>query len=167
MEFIFYLHASIAVLAMGWAMLTPHAIHALLSAVLSLLSVAVSLYSLSAHLASALLVIIYAGAIMVLFVFAIMLLRTSAAEKQARFNKTDLVKAIAVFGAFWAELVFVLKDSSHQSLGQPQTLEDIAKALFSTYGYMVEVVSFVLLAGLVTAIFVAQGLRARAGRVET
>lgn len=157
---IFYLHASLSVLAMGFAMITSHAVHALLFAVISLLSLAVSMYSMSAHLAAALEVIVYAGAIMVLFVFAVMFLRIGAHVKKWSFTKGEILKALLVFGIFWADLVFVVKDGltrSSQSVSS-QTIEDIARALFGRYGFLVEIVSFVLLAGLATSIFVARGM---------
>lgn len=155
---IFYLHASLSVLAMGLAMLTSHAVHALLYAVVSLLCMAVSMYSMQAHLAAALEVIVYAGAIMVLFVFAVMFLRIGAERPKQSFSLGTIVKSFLIFALFWADLVYVVKDG----LSRPQAhhapgIEDIARSLFGQYGFLVEIVSFVLLAGLATAIFVARG----------
>jgi len=166
MQVLFYLHAGIAVLAMGCAMVAAHAIHALLYAIFSLVALAISLYALSAPLASALEVIIYAGAIMVLFVFAVMLLQTPAKEKESTASqRSSIVLALVAFVVFWAELIFALSDGLPDGVvGQQSTLE-IATALFGTYGFLVEVISFVLLAGLVSAIFVGDVFIRRRGEV--
>lgn len=161
---IFYMHASIAVLAMAWAMFTPHAVHALLFAVLSLISLAVSMYSLSAELAAALLVIIYAGAIMVMFVFAIMLIKPERLSQEVKLKNPGQWLLGLLILLFFGEVLWVLKDGF---LGDAEALStsEIAQALFGTYGLYVEVVSFVLLAGFVTTIFVARSLN-RAKRLE-
>src|ERR1700688_3239050 len=102
MELLFYLHASAAVMAMGIAMVATYAIHALLYTVLSLLCLAVSMYLLSAPLAGALEAIIYGGAIMVLFIFAVMLLQTPGKNHhEPGFDWRRFSLGIAVFGLFW------------------------------------------------------------------
>lgn len=164
---IFYMHASIAVVSMGWAMLTPHAVHALLFAVLSLISLAVSMYSLSAELAAALEVIIYAGAIMVLFIFAVMLIKPEALiSEKVKFSLNNAVLGLLIL-LFFGETLWVLNDGFLSNADAPVTLSDIAQALFNTYGFYVEVISFVLMAGFVTAIFVAKSLNRmkKAGKI--
>lgn len=156
MDILFYLHASIAVVAMGAAMFTPQAIHALLYTVFSLLNLAIALYILSAPLAAALLAIIYAGAIMILFVFVVMLLKVEpqtehTAQKISRFCIALLASAI-----FLIDLVMVLQDRQTISAVVEQPLKDIAAALIGNNGFLLEMASMVLLAGLVAAIFIGQ-----------
>jgi NADH-quinone oxidoreductase subunit J len=158
MELLFYLSAGAAVVVMGLAMITSYVVHALLYAILSLLCVAVAMYSLSAHLAAALEVIVYTGAIMVLFMFAIMLLRVPAmdSEKENLLSKKDKAIGIGVCGIFGLETFLVLKNGFLSTVASSSSVTEIAIALFNTYGFLVEVISFVLLAGLVAAIFVAR-----------
>lgn len=167
MEIIFYIHATAAVMMMALAMLSTHAVHALLYMVLSLLGLAVSMYSLSAHLAAALEVIVYAGAIMVLFVFAIMLLNISVISKPFIIKKRSIFAVFIVLGIFGVDLVTVLNQTSWPSpaFGGP-SLTDIAGALFGPYGFLLEVASFVLLAGLVTAIFLGKSFLAEKPSIE-
>ena len=156
---IFYLHASIAVIAMGWAMFTPHAVHALLFAVVSLIALATSMYSLSATLAAALEVIIYTGAIMVLFVFAIMLLKPEAlVSHKIKWKSSNNLFLVGIILFFFGELLWVMKEGFPEDEQAARPLFEIAQALFYTYGFYVEVISFVLLAGFVTTIFVAKSL---------
>ena len=71
---LFYLTALIALASTGLALTRANATHALIYLIISLLSVAVLFFLIGAPFAAALEVIIYAGAIMVLFVFVVMML---------------------------------------------------------------------------------------------
>src|ERR1700740_2524295 len=71
---LFYLAGIVAVIATLLAVTRHHAVHALLYLVVSLLAIAVDFYTLGAPFVAALEIMIYAGAIMVLFVFVVMML---------------------------------------------------------------------------------------------
>ena len=85
MDALFYIAAVVAILATVMVITRLNAVHALLYLIVSLLSVAVVFYTLGAPFIAALEVIIYAGAIMVLFVFVVMMLnlgpRTTETER--------------------------------------------------------------------------------------
>src|SRR5512133_3512563 len=70
----FYIAAGVALISTVMAISRRNAIHSLLYLILSLLAVSVIFYLLSAPFIAALEVIIYAGAIMVLFIFVTMML---------------------------------------------------------------------------------------------
>ena len=74
MNEVFYISAAIAIISTVMVITRMHVVHALLYFIVSLLSVAVIFFVLGAPFVAALEVIIYAGAIMVLFVFVIMML---------------------------------------------------------------------------------------------
>ena len=74
MTILFYIAGAIAIIASIAVILQTNIVHALLYMVVSLLSVAVVFYVLGAPFAAMLEAIVYAGAIMVLFLFVIMLL---------------------------------------------------------------------------------------------
>ena len=84
MDAVFYLAAVIAILATVMVITRLNAVHALLYLIVSLLSVAVVFYTLGAPFIAALEVIIYAGAIMVLFVFVVMMLNLGPANDRNR-----------------------------------------------------------------------------------
>ena len=75
MEATFYLSGAVAVAATLMAVTRASAVHALLYLIVSLLAVAIIFFVLGAPFVAALEVIIYAGAVMVLFVFVIMFSR--------------------------------------------------------------------------------------------
>src|ERR1700675_405322 len=74
---VFYLAGIVAVIATLLAITQRHAVHALLYLVVSLLAVSVVFYMLGAPFIAALEIMIYAGAIMVLFVFVVMMLNVA------------------------------------------------------------------------------------------
>ena len=74
MELAFYIAGAVAVIATILMLTRLNVVHALLYLIVSLLAVAVVFYVLGAPFVAALEVIIYAGAIMVLFVFVVMML---------------------------------------------------------------------------------------------
>src|SRR5690606_32259639 len=74
MTTVFYLSAAVALVATFMVVTRAHAVHALLYLVVSLLAIALVFYVLGAPFAAALEVIVYAGAIVVLFVFVVMML---------------------------------------------------------------------------------------------
>lgn len=154
MAILFYLHATIAVLAMGFAMLTPQAIHALLATVFSLLNLAISLYLLSAPLAAALLAIIYAGAIMVLFVFVVMLMGVETTHAKYTIKGPRFMVALGLSGLFFINIIVVLKNAQNITKSSEITLQEVAKALIQNNSFLLEMASMVLLSGLITAIFI-------------
>ena len=74
MEVAFYIAAAVAIVATVLMLTRLNVVHALLYLIVSLLAVAVVFYAMGAPFVAALEVIIYAGAIMVLFVFVVMML---------------------------------------------------------------------------------------------
>src|SRR5580704_6109863 len=160
METIFYMHALIAVIAMAWAMFTPHAVHALILALVSLISIAISLYSLSAELEAALLIIIYSGAILILFLFSVMLLKPDRLISE-KINLKNIHNLWQIFLSilFFGEILWVTSNGFLVEDYEFMPISKIAYAMFNTYGFYVEVISLVLLAGFVTTIFVGKNLR--------
>ena len=79
MEIAFYIAALIAVFSTVMTITNLNPVHALLYLIVSLLSVAVIFFTLGAPFAALLEVIVYAGAIMVLFVFVVMMLNLGQA----------------------------------------------------------------------------------------
>ena len=79
MEFAFYFAAGIAAISTLRVITHTNPMHALLYLIVSLLAVSMCFFSLGAPFAGALEIIVYAGAIMVLFVFVVMMLNLGPA----------------------------------------------------------------------------------------
>lgn len=80
MEFAFYICGLIAILATLRVITHTNPVHALLYLIISLLAISGVFFSLGAYFAGALEIIVYAGAIMVLFVFVVMMLSLGGSE---------------------------------------------------------------------------------------
>jgi NADH-quinone oxidoreductase subunit J len=155
MIFLFYLAAAVALIATYMVITRLNIVHALLYMVVSLLAVAVIFFLLGAPFVAALEVIIYAGAIMVLFIFVVMMLNLgpqSVAQERQWFSWRTWRGLVILAGILLVELVFALRLGSLQ----PQNLKElppheVAIALFGPYLLGVELASMLLLAGLVGA----------------
>jgi len=120
-----------------------------------LLSLALIFFLLGAPFVAALEVIIYAGAIMVLFVFVVMMLNLgpqSADQERRWFNLGAWRGLVFITGVLLVELIIALR------LGFPEPLEvvevtpqQVSLSLFGPYLLGVELASMLLLAGLVGA----------------
>lgn len=160
MTILFFIAAAVAVIGTVGLITRANAMHALLYLVVSLLASAVVFYTLGAPLAAALEVIIYAGAIMVLFLFALMLLgaggRQTAQERAWMRARSWIVPGILV-AILLAELIYMLAGGHlGTAAGTPAAtngidVKDVGRSLFGPYLLGVELASLLLLAGLVAA----------------
>jgi NADH-quinone oxidoreductase subunit J len=156
MEPALYLEATVAVIATVLAITHSHALHALLYLIVSLLAVAMMFFSLGAPFAAILEVIIYAGAIMVLFVFVVMLLNLGQAtvdqERRWLLPRTWIGPSLLCL-ALLLELSRFLGHRGDALIltGRTIAATQVGVALYGTYLLAVELASMLLLAGLVTA----------------
>jgi NADH-quinone oxidoreductase subunit J len=153
MDAAFYIAGAIAIISTVMVITRLNAVHALLYLIVSLLAVALVFFTVGAPFVAALEVIIYAGAIMVLFVFVMMMLNLGpqATDQERQWFTPKAWGGPAVLAAILlAELVFVLASVGKGpittgSVG-PQA---VGGALFGPYLLGVELASMLLLAGLV------------------
>src|SRR5512143_589716 len=156
METIFSLSAGVAILSTLLVITQTNAVHALLYLIVSLLSVAVIFFVLGAPFVAALQVIVYAGAIMVLFVFVIMMLNlgSRSTEQERQWLGTEVWTGPAVLALILiAELVYVLAANASPGATGARAIDpkQVGVALFGPYLLGVELASMLLLAGLVGA----------------
>jgi NADH-quinone oxidoreductase subunit J len=151
----FYLPALVAVLATLRVITNTNPVHALLYMVISLIAIAMVFFALGAPFAGVLEVIVYAGAIMVLFVFVVMMLNLGEAvivqEKQwLKFKVWVGPTLLAVI--LLADLFYVLPLHGVNGIGQTViSAKQVGIALYGPYLLVVELASLLLLAALVAA----------------
>ncbi len=154
MELLFYVAATIALLATGLALTRTNAAHALIYLIVSLLAVAVVFFLVGAPFAAALEIVIYAGAIMVLFVFVIMMLNVGeegiARERVWLSGRNWIVPGILA-ALLLLELMLALRHAPATTSGIAVTPKEVGLALFGPYVLAVEIASMLLLAALVGA----------------
>ncbi|BCD88320.1 NADH-quinone oxidoreductase subunit J [Pseudomonas sp. No.21] len=156
MEFAFYFAAGVAVVSTLRVVTNTNPVHALLYLIISLLAVSMCFFALGAPFAGALEIIVYAGAIMVLFVFVVMMLNLGPAivEQERKWLKPGIwVGPSALSLALLAELLYVLfSQSSGATIGQTTVdAKAVGISLFGPYLLAVELASMLLLAALVAA----------------
>lgn len=155
MNALFYIAGAVAVAATFQVITRTNAVHALLYLIVSFLAVALVLFSLGAAFAAALEVIVYAGAIMVLFIFVIMMLNLGA--ESAKQERQWLAPGVwrgpaALCAVLLSELLYVLTTAATTATEASAIgVKAVGIALFGPYVIAVELASMLLLSGLVGA----------------
>lgn len=152
--FTFYLTSGITLWAIIMVVTRTNAVHSLLYLILSSLSMAVIFFQMGAPFAAALEVIVYAGAIMVLFVFVVMMLNLGqAADEEERLLVTPGIwrgpSILAV--VLLLELIFILYRQPTVSVPVAVDAKQVGITLFGPYLLAVELASILLMAGLIGA----------------
>ena len=160
----FYTAGAIALLATFMVVTRASVVHELLYLIVSLLAVAIIFYQLGAPFVAALEVIIYAAAIMVVFIFVMMMLnlgpRTVQQERAWLAPRIWIGPGVLAL-VLAAELVYALAISAPVEAGfGVVTPKQVGQRLFGVYFIGLELASLLLLAGLVGALHLARTPRA-------
>jgi NADH-quinone oxidoreductase subunit J len=155
MEAAFYVAAVVAVVSTLLAITRLVAVHALLYLIVSFLAVAVVFYTMGAPLVAALEVIIYAGAILVLFLFVVMMLnlgtRDRDQERQWLSGAAWLGPAI-LSAILLAEVIYlIVSGATSGAVAANIGPKEVALALYGPYMIGVELASMLLLGAVVGA----------------
>ncbi len=156
---IFYVLAAVILVATGLAITRRNLVHAVVYLIISFFGNAMLFYLLGAPFLAALEVIIYAGAIMVLFLFVIMMIRVATPEASG-FPFRRWIPASLLGLIFLSVIVLIV----FRDPGSRITLEtamampkEFGRFLFQRYWLSVELVSLLLLIALVAAIQLGRG----------
>lgn len=159
---IFALFATVAVASGLLVVMARDPIHSALSLVVSLVQVAAIFILLGSPFLAAIQIFVYVGAVMVLFLFVIMMLDVRK-EARARFLEKGVAPTLVVVALLGGEMLALLLaskrlpafsvDAKRSGAG---SLEELSKTLFSDYLFPFEVASVVLLVALVGAVVLAR-----------
>ena len=158
---VFYASCGVTVVATLLMISRHNAVHALLYLIVSSLSLAIIFYLLGAAFAAALEVIVYAGAVMILFVFVVMMLnqgqRSAALEAAWLPARGWIMPSILAFILLTLLLLGMNSEHPLQPYGvHGVAVKDVGIALFGPYVLVVELASFLLLSGLIGAFHIAR-----------
>jgi NADH-quinone oxidoreductase subunit J len=159
-EFFIFAILSIVTLVSAYQMVVrPLITHAALFMTLSFTSVAGIFLLLQAEFVAAIQVLIYAGAITTMVIFAIMLsglkdIKADMGKRRSRFTKSDPFVLVvgAVFAAFMSYLYYGANLPPAQDPQQLATVKAIGMSLFTKYVIPFEIASVLLLIAMVGAI---------------
>ncbi len=166
---IFYILAIIIIVATALAVTRRQPVHAVLYLVVAFLGTAALFCLLGAPLLAAFMAIVYAGAIMVLFLFVIMLLHRSPRELGLLPQWGPATLLGGIFLVVAVAMVFKDPGSGIPLQGAVAQPGDFGRFLFDRYWLAVEIVSILLLVALVTVIQVGRRRDAdgeEAGEIE-
>jgi NADH-quinone oxidoreductase subunit J len=158
---IFFVLAALAVLGAVSLILQRHPIHSALSLIVVMVALAGLYLLMGAEFVAAVQIIVYGGAIMVLFVFVIMLLNAGE-EERTNFSKLATYAGIPLAVATAGLIAAAIVRSSSGSLstaganGTLTSTRTLSMLLFRDFVYPFELTSFLILVAIVGAIVLAQ-----------
>ena len=164
MEFGFFLlFAAVAVASALLVVIARSPIHSALALMVSLVQVAALFILLGAPFLAAIQIFVYVGAVMVLFLFVIMMIDVREAAR-VRFLGGGTLPTLVVLVLLGAEMLMLLLGSERlpataaggEGIGGAGALERMSTTLFTDYLFPFEVASVILLVALVGAIVLAR-----------
>ncbi len=160
----FYLFAGVVILSAAMTITARNPVHSVLWLILAFFNAAGLMVLAGAEFIAMLLVIVYVGAVAVLFLFVVMMLDIDFAELRAGFVRYA-VFGLAIAVALAAEIVIGTMAwtagkidlakriaPTDAALGQVSNVEAIGLLLYSRYLYLFEAAGFILLVAMVGAI---------------
>ena len=162
---VFLIAAAGAILGAGGVVMARKPVHAALSLVMTLFSVAVFFVMQGAHFLAAVQVIVYAGAIVILFLFVIMLLGIDQEDVLDEPLPAQRPLALGVGVALFAGLLLVAKiltptgahaERGSATQGDVANVERVARSLFTDFLWPFEITSALLVIAVVGAVVLAR-----------
>ena len=155
---VFFALAALAIVGAVNLILQRHPIHSALSLIVVMAALAGLYLLLEAEFVAAIQIIVYAGAIMVLFVFVIMLLNAGA-EERTQFSRTARYAGVPLTGVLLLVLTFRVARASAAMTAVPLTegmTHRVAMLLFQDFAFPFELTSILILVALLGAMVLAK-----------
>ncbi len=158
--FVFYLFSAFMVISALMVITVHNPVRAAFFLVLTFFAAAAVWLLLEAEFLAVILIIVYVGAVMVLFLFVVMMLDVNIAELKRGFVK-NLPLAIVVALAMFAAIYFVVSGEhfSVEKFAVParhaadySNISELGQLLYTEYVYSFEIAAVILLVGIVAAI---------------
>jgi NADH-quinone oxidoreductase subunit J len=159
---LFYILALVVLAATLLAVTRRNIVHAVVYLIVSFLGTALLFYLLGAPFLAALEAIIYAGGIMVLFLFIVMMIWTEPSARKVSLSQWLPMVSLGLITLLAAVALLCAAPETQGDL-RPMTAAPRAfgQFLFENYWFPVEVASFLLVAALVGALYLGRGERTK------
>lgn len=160
-QFLFFLVAFLAIASAVYFVFTRNPLYAILSLIVTMFSIAGMYILLNAQFLGIVQIIVYAGAIMVLFLYILMMLNLN---KEDESKKANLPKFIGIFsvcilfvGMLGAYKGLTGKTTAAESIDNSVGLtKNLGRLLFNEYVLPFELASILILAGIVGAVLIGK-----------
>ena len=168
LDFVIFIASALLAVSGATCMITlKNPVMAVMSMIISLVAQAILYIQLGALFVGAVLIIVYSGAIMVLFLFVIMLLNLRGSEDLVKPSSPIKLSIKMLFGLIlFVEMVFIIKTGFlpgnvevgvlSETLTNFGSVKGVAKLLFTKYLYPFELTSILLLAAIVGAVVMSK-----------
>lgn len=160
MPVLFYIASVVAIVSTVMVITRYQPIHALLYLVVSFLAMAMIFLSLGAPFVAILEIILYAGAIIVLLIFVVMMLNlgrdTALQERQWLQPKTWVGPSILCLVLLTDLVILLLRGSEAPMQVRPVPMRTVSLVLYKEYVIAVELAGFLLMAGIVGAAHISK-----------
>ena len=159
-KYLFYFFSILAVFSSLMVLIARKPIHSVLYLTLAFLAIAGHFILLNAQFIAIVNVIVYAGAIMVLFLFTVMLLNLNMATELKK-SKLITIGAVIAGGLLFLTITGAcrtvdLNNSQNQVLTQIGLVKNLGKVLFSDFRFPFEVSSILFLSAMVGAVMLGK-----------
>jgi NADH-quinone oxidoreductase subunit J len=159
--FFFYLLSGLAILGGILVITRKNPVHSALALILTLLALAGLYLMLYAPFVAGVQIILYAGGIMVLFLFVIMLVNLERSQKEEQFNQqwiAGILAALALGGLFIGMYVKgkALLPAHAVKLAEQSNTQQVAVLLYGNYMFSFEIASLLLLVAIIGAVVMAK-----------
>lgn len=162
-DFLFYLFSFLTLGCAALVVVNKNAVNAAMFLLLSLISLAGLFVLLDAALLAFVLLLVYAGAVVALFLFIVMLLDTTPGAmkpfKKTTMGASALGGALLLLGVYTLSTRMLLPPAA--PVGPAPTLKNYAEQLFTTYLLPVQVVGFMLLIAMLGVMVLSKKLHAK------
>ena len=159
--FLFYLFAIVCIGSAFMVVATKSPVHAVLFLILAFFNAAGLFVLLGAEFLAMILIVVYVGAVMVLFLFVVMMLDVDFAQLRAGFIKylpvgavvgiLLLVELLFVVGA-WLAAPTLVSDAPMPPLDKTSNTQALGEVLYTDYVYLFEAAGLILLVAMIGAI---------------
>jgi NADH-quinone oxidoreductase subunit J len=159
-QYLFFFLCIVALISASMVLLSKKPIHAVLYLTLTFFTLAGHYILLNAQFLAVVHIIVYAGAIMVLFLFTVMLLNLNI---EGEFQKSTIMKFVATIagGLLFLVLIGTLKSFDVSTVGNPEMtqiglVKNLGKTLYSDYLMPFELSSILFLSAMVGAVMLGK-----------
>ncbi len=160
-DFIFYIFSLVTIVAASLVIFSNNSVHSVLWLILSFISAAGLFVLLNAEFIAMLLVVVYVGAVAVLFLFVVMMLNSDPPGKQVKFSNfipvgiitalVIFVELTLVFGDWnFADNIYIANERFIQMT--ENNTESLGKVLYTDYFLSFQIAGIILLVAMVGAI---------------
>jgi NADH-quinone oxidoreductase subunit J len=161
-QYIFYFLGALALMSASYMVFAKNPLYAILSLIVTFFSIAGLYVLLNAQFLGIVQIIVYSGAIMVLFLYVLMMLNLSAKDESKKHNLIKLTGIIAS-GIILVGFLGAFKAYKGQNIPMMGPIDPgvgltktLGKLLFSEYVLPFELASILILAGIVGAVLIGK-----------